>query len=66
MPRIRLKNKNYVKKVRVIKPPIWLTIKFWLIIFLVYAVWIYGLRRPVYQHLYGKLAEPLPEQMVET
>ena len=66
MPRIRLKNKNYVKKVRVIKPPIWLTIKFWLIIFLVYAVWIYGLRRPVYQHLYGKQTESLPEQMVET
>lgn len=39
---------------------------FWLIIFLVYAVWIYGLRRPVYQHLYGKPAEPLPEQMAET
>ena len=66
MPRIRLKNKNYVKQVREIKSPFWLTIKFWLIIILIYVVWIYGLRRPVYQHLYGKPAEPLPEQMVET
>ena len=66
MPRIRLKNKNYVKKVREIKPPFWLTLRFWLIVILVYVVWIYGLRRPVYQHLYGKPAEPLPEKMVET
>ena len=66
MPRVRLKNKNYVKQVREIKPPVWLTINFWLILVFVYAVWIYGLRRPVYQHLYGEPAEPLPEQMVET
>ncbi|MBR1945575.1 MAG: hypothetical protein IJ846_04720 [Alphaproteobacteria bacterium] len=66
MPRIRLKNKNYVKQIREIKPPVWQTKSFWLAIILLYAVWIYGLRRPVYQHLYGKPAEPLPEQMVET
>ena len=66
MPRIRLKNKNYIKTERVIKPPVWQKMNFWLIIILVYVVWIYGLRRPVYQHLYGKPAEPLPEQMVET
>ena len=66
MPRIRLKNKNYVKQIREIKPPVWQTKSFWLAIILLYAVWIYGLRRPVYQHLYGKPAESLPEQMVET
>ena len=66
MPRIRLKNKNYVKQVREIKPPFWLTLRFWLTLVLVYVVWIYGLRRPVYLHLYGKKTEPLPEQMVET
>lgn len=66
MARIRLKNKNYVKKERIIKSPVWKTINFWLIVILVYAVWIYGLRRPVYMHLYGKAAELPPEQMVET
>ena len=66
MPRIRLKNKNYVKKVREIKPPVWQTMRFWLLIVSVYAVWIYGLRRPVYQHLYGSPAEPPAEQMTET
>ena len=66
MGRFRLKNPNYVKKVRIIKPPLWQTGNFWLAVVLIWAVWIYGLRRPVYQHLYGKPAEPLPEQMVET
>ena len=66
MPRIRLKNKNYIKTERVIKPPVWQTKSFWLTIVVLYAVWIYGLRRPVYQHLYGKQTESLPEQMVET
>ena len=66
MPRIRLKNKNYIKTERVIKPPVWQKMNFWLIIILVYVVWIYGLRRPVYQHLYGKPAELPSEQMIET
>ena len=45
MPRIRLKNKNYIKTERVIKPPVWQKMNFWLIVILIYAVWIYGLRR---------------------
>lgn len=53
MARIRLKNRNYVKKERVLSPPFWRKKGFWLAGILAYAVWICGLRRPVYLHLYG-------------
>ncbi|MBR1777274.1 MAG: hypothetical protein IJ752_01650 [Alphaproteobacteria bacterium] len=66
MARIRLKNKNYVKKERVVKPPVWQTKRFWLTVVLLYALWIFGLRRPVYQLFYGSAAEQPVEQMAET
>lgn len=62
MARIRLKNRNYVKKERVLSPPFWRTKGFWLAGGLAYAVWIYGLRRPVYLYLFGAPAAAEPTE----
>lgn len=66
MPRIRLKNKNFIKKIRVAAPPFRHKKAFLTGLVLLYAVWIYGLRRPVWRALFGKPDEPPPAQMAET